>query len=197
MAGEPLYSERLIDALGVAARLHAGQRRKGGDVPYLSHLLGTCGIALDYGAGEDEAIAALLHDTIEDVQPTEVARAAVADFGPEVLRIVEGCTDSDTHPKPPWRERKEAYVAHVADLDAPILLVSTADKMHNARSIVTDLHRFGSATWDRFNGRRDGSLWYYRALVDAFRANPAHPRELVGELDRTVAEMEALAAADG
>ena len=116
MADAPLYSERLIDALAVAARLHAGQRRKGSDIPYLSHLLGTCAIALDYGAGEDEAIAALLHDAIEDVQPTVVARAAVAAFGPEVLRIVEGCTDSDTHPKPPWRDRKQAYVAHVADL---------------------------------------------------------------------------------
>ena len=176
MADAPLYSERLIDALGVAARLHAGQRRKGSDIPYLSHLLGTCGIALDYGAGEEEAIAALLHDAIEDVQPTAEARAAVAAFGPEVLRIVEGCTDSDTHPKPPWRERKEAYVEHVAVLDGPILLVSAADKLHNSRSIVSDLRSFGDATWDRFKGRRDGSLWYYRALVDAFRANPRPPR---------------------
>ena len=193
MADEPLYSERLIDALGVAARLHAGQRRKGSDIPYLSHLLGTCGIALDYGAREDEAIAALLHDVIEDVQPTAEARAAVAAFGPEVLRIVEGCTDSDTHPKPPWRERKEAYVARVADDDGPILLVSAADKLHNSRSIVSDLRRFGNATWDRFKGRRDGSLWYYRALVDAFRANPAHLPELVDELDQAVTEMESLA----
>jgi (p)ppGpp synthase/HD superfamily hydrolase len=193
MADAPLYSERLIDALAVAARLHAGQRRKGSDIPYLSHLLGTCAIALDYGAGEDEAIAALLHDAIEDVQPTVVARAAVAAFGPEVLRIVEGCTDSDTHPKPPWRDRKQAYVAHVADLDGPVLLVSTADKLHNSRSIVSDLRRFGDATWDRFKGRRDGSLWYYRVLVDAFRANPAHLPELVDELDQAVSEMESLA----
>jgi (p)ppGpp synthase/HD superfamily hydrolase len=193
MANGPLYSERLIDALRVSAQLHAGQRRKGSDIPYLSHLLGTCGIALDYGAGEQEAIAALLHDTIEDVQPTADARAAVAAFGPEVLRIVEGCTDSDTHPKPPWRERKEAYLEHVAVLDGPILLVSAADKLHNSRSIVSDLRRFGDATWDRFKGRRDGSLWYYRALVDAFRAHPAHHAALVDELDRTVSEMESLA----
>jgi (p)ppGpp synthase/HD superfamily hydrolase len=195
MADEPLYSERLIQALGVAAQLHAAQRRKGSEIPYLSHLLGTCGIALDYGAQEDEAIAALLHDAIEDVQPTEDARAAVGAFGSEVLRIVEGCTDADTHPKPPWRERKEAYVAHVAELDAPILLVSAADKLHNSRSIVSDLRRFGPATWDRFTGGRDGSLWYYRALVTAFRANPAHPHQLVDELDRTVTEMETLARA--
>ena len=196
MADERLYSERLIEAMGVAARLHVTQRRKGSGIPYLSHLLGTCAIALDYGAGEDEAIAALLHDAIEDVQPTEDARAAVAAFGPEVLRIVEGCTDADMHPKPPWRERKEAYIAHVAERDAAILLVSAADKLHNSRSIVSDLRRFGPGTWDRFNGGRDGSLWYYRAIVDAFRANPAHPRQLVDELDRAVTEMEALARAE-
>ena len=194
MADEPLYSERLIDALGVAARLTASVAR--GDVPYLSHLLGTCGIALDYGAGEEEAIAAC---STTRSRTSSRRRRPGRRWPPSglMLRIVEGCTDSDTHPKPPWRERKEAYVAHVADLDAPILLVSAADKLHNARSIVSDLHRFGAATWDRFNGRRDGSLWYYRALVDAFRANPAHPPELVAELDRTVAQMEALAAADG
>ena len=193
MADEPLYSERLIEALGVAARLHAGQRRKGSEIPYLSHLLGTCAIALDYGANEDEAIAALLHDAIEDVQPTAKARAAVAEFGPEVLRIVEGCTDSDTHPKPPWLERKRAYIAEVAGRDAAILLVSAADKLHNSRSIVSDLRRFGAGTWDRFTGGRDGSLWYYRELVDAYRANPAHQPDLIAELDRTVTEMEALA----
>jgi (p)ppGpp synthase/HD superfamily hydrolase len=193
LADGPQYSERLIDALGVAAGLHGTQRRKASAIPYLAHLLGTCSIALEYGAGEDEAIAALLHDAIEDVQPTERARAAVAAFGPEVLRIVEGCSDSDVHPKPPWRERKEAYLAHLDEADAPILLVSAADKLHNARSIVIDLRRLGDVTWERFNGGRDGSLWYYRALVDAFRANPAHLPDLVAELDRTVGEMEALA----
>ncbi len=193
MADAPQYSARLIDALGVAARLHASQQRKGSEVPYLSHLLGTCSIALDYGADEDEAIAALLHDAIEDVEPVEEARAAVASFGERVLHIVEGCTDSDTHPKPPWRERKERYVAHVADADASVLLVSASDKLHNARSIVADLRRLGAGTWERFTGGRDGSLWYYRALVDAFCANPAHARALVDELDRAVTEMEGLA----
>lgn len=192
MADPPQYTERLIDALGVAARLHADQRRKGSDIPYLSHLLGTCSIALDYGADEDEAIAALLHDVIEDVEPVEEARAAVASFGERVLHIVEGCTDSDTHPKPPWRERKERYVAHVANADASVLLVTAADKLHNTRSVLADLRRHGAATWERFTGGRDGSLWYYRAMVVAFRANPAHPRDLVDELDRAVTEMEGL-----
>ena len=193
MADDAQYSSRLIEALGVAARLHATQQRKGSAVPYLSHLLGTCAIALEYGADEDEAIAALLHDAIEDVEPVEVARAAVAAFGPRVLHIVEGCTDSEVHPKPPWRQRKEAYIAHVREADASVLLVSAADKLHNARSVVADLRRHGEATWGRFNGGRDGSLWYYRALVDAFRANPAHRRDLVEELDRAVGQMEALA----
>jgi (p)ppGpp synthase/HD superfamily hydrolase len=192
-ASQPLYSPRLIEALGVAARLHAQQRRKGSEIPYLGHLLGTCSIALDYGADEDEAIAALLHDAIEDVQPTEDARAAVAEFGDRVLRIVEGCTDSDQHPKPPWQARKQAYLHHLADADASVLLVSSADKLHNSRSVVADLRRHGEMTWERFTGGRDGSLWYYRALVEAFRANPAHHAGLVDELDRSVTEMEGLA----
>ena len=193
MADAQQYSPRLIDALGVAARLHVAQQRKGSDVPYLSHLLGTCSIALEYGADEEEAIAALLHDAIEDVEPVEEARSGVAAFGARVLHIVEGCTDSDVHPKPPWRDRKERYVAHVADADASVLLVSASDKLHNTRSVVADLRRQGESTWERFTGGRDGSLWYYRALVDAFRANPQHPVDLVDELDRAVSELEALA----
>lgn len=106
-----LYSGRIIEAMAAAAQTHGTQERKGTTIPYLSHLLGACSIALDYGANEDEAIAALLHDAIEDGEPTEAARATAWSFGEEVGRIVEGCTDADTHPKPPWRERKEAYLA--------------------------------------------------------------------------------------
>lgn len=189
----PVYSPRLVQALEVAARLHATQSRKGTEIPYLAHLLGTCAIALEYGASEDEAIAALLHDAIEDVTPTEAARDAVADFGPEVLRIVEACTDTDRHPKPPWRPRKEAYLRHLAEADASVLLVSAADKLHNARSVLADLRTMGDAVWARFTPPQDESLWYYRALVDAFRGNPAHHPALVDELDRTVTELERLA----
>jgi (p)ppGpp synthase/HD superfamily hydrolase len=187
-----LYSERLIQALQVAAQLHLGQVRKGTHFPYITHLLGTCSIALEFGANEDQAIAALLHDVIEDVEPTERARAAVADFGPEVLRIVEACTDSDVHPKPPWNERKRHYLAHLHEADRAILLVSASDKLNNARAIVTDLHRVGPAVWDRFTADNEDKLWYYRSLVDAFRANPAHGPALIDELDRVVTEMESL-----
>ena len=188
------YSGRIIAAMAVAAQIHADQARKSTTIPYLSHLLGTCAIAYDYGANEDEAIAALLHDAIEDGQPTEAARKTVWSFGDEVGRIVEGCTDADTHPKPPWRERKEAYLASLATEDRSILLVSASDKLHNARSIIRDLRGVGEELWERFNAPKDQTLWYYRSLVTAYRSNPAHTPGLIDELDRTVTEMEALAA---
>jgi len=188
----PIVTERFIEALAVAARLHRDQLRKGTQIPYETHLLGTCSIALEFGANEDQAIAALLHDVIEDVEPPEFARAEVARFGPEVVRLVEGCTDSVAGSKGPWQARKEEYLAHLHEADAAILLVSASDKLHNARAIVTDLHRYGSAVWERFHAEREDKLWYYRALVDAFRANPAHNTDLVEELDVTVTEMERL-----
>jgi (p)ppGpp synthase/HD superfamily hydrolase len=185
-----LYSERIIDAMGAAAQIHARQKRKDTEIPYLSHLLGTCSIVLEYGATEDEAIAALLHDAIEDGRPTEAARATVWSFGDEVGRIVEACTDG-TPPKLAWRPRKEAYLATLATKDHSVLLVSASDKLHNARSIVRDRHGVGERVWDRFKVSKSETLWYYRSLVTAYRANPAHSPALVAELDRTVAEMEA------
>ena len=199
VAGHPiapqpwLYTPRFIEAVQAALLMHAHQPRKGTTIPYASHLLGTCSIALDYGANEDEAIAALLHDVIEDVHYAPGAREAVARFGPEVLRIVEACSDTDESPKPPWPERKRAYLARLGDADRSVLLVSASDKLHNARAIVADLRRDGDAVWERFNATKAQSLWYYRALVVAFRANPQHPVALVEELDRTVSQMEQLA----
>lgn len=185
-------SKRFIRATKAAVRLHGQQKRKGTEIPYVSHLFGTCAIALEFGATETQAIAALLHDVIEDVTPTRKARAKVATFGHEVLRIVEACTDADTHPKPPWRERKEAYIAHLATSDRAVLLVSASDKLHNARTIVADLYLVGPTELrKRFNPESD-QLWYYRALVTAFQSNPAHTPALIAELDRTVAEMERL-----
>lgn len=189
------YTHRFVLAMTTAAQMHAAQRRKGSDTPYISHLLGTCAIALEYGADEDEAIAALLHDAIEDVKPPEAARMAVAWFGERVLAIVEGCSDAHVQPKPPWRERKEAYLTHLATADRSVLLVSAADKLHNVRTIAADLNRLGDEVWSRFRGGREGSLWYYRALVSAFRSNPDHHRDLIGELDLGVTQLERLAGA--
>ena len=183
-------SPKLAEAFRVAAASFADKTKKGGDIPYVSHLMGVCAIALEYGASEDEAAAALLHDMIEDVKPAEAARAAVAAFGPQVLRIVEGCSDSSTHPKPPWRERKERYIAHLETADRSVLLVSAADKLHNARAIAADLRAVGPCVWDRFNASREDELWYYRTLLEVFRRRLTGVPALVGELERAVEEME-------
>ena len=161
-------TERFDDALVYARRIHRSQRRKGADIPYVSHLLGVAAMAIENGATEDQAIAALLHDAVEDQGGAERLEDIHARFGEEVARIVDDCTDSDTEPKPPWRARKEAYVASLPHKPAASLEVSIADKTHNAGAIVADLHAHGEQVWTRFTGGKDGSLWYYRALADAF-----------------------------
>ena len=183
-------SERFTDALTYATQLHANQTRKGGGVPYISHLLGVASIALEYGANEDEAIAALLHDAIEDQGGAPTREEIRRRFGDTVTEIVDGCTDSDTTPKPPWRQRKEAYIAHIPTASASVLLVSAADKLYNARSVLKDYRLIGDAVWERFQGGKNGSLWYYRAIVDAFRSTGSSP--LFDELERVVSELERL-----
>jgi len=185
-----LEKPKFAEAVRVAAKMFADKTKKGTCIPYISHLLGTCAIALEHGASEDEAIAALLHDTIEDIKPTDEARAAVCHFGKEVLRIVEACSDSDTHPKPPWQERKDRYLDRLAREDHAVLLVSASDKLHNARSIVSDLRNHGSSVWERFNAPREKQLWYYRELVKIFRKHLVENPALVAELDLVVTEME-------
>ena len=190
LAGDPsMYSDRFLDALVVAATLHRSQRRTGTTVPLISHLLGTCSIALEFGADEVEAIAALLHDVLEDVEPIDEARAAVAAFGPEVLRIVEACTDWEPDATSSWRVQKEHYIARVAQGDHSVLLVAASDKLENVRALVADLHRHGSVVWDRYSPDADRP-WYYRTLLDAFRSNPAHEPELLHELEVGVMELE-------
>jgi (p)ppGpp synthase/HD superfamily hydrolase len=186
-------SERFEQALVFATRLHAGQRRKGSGVPYISHLLAVCALTIEYGGDEDEAIAGLLHDAIED-QGGQVARAEILRrFGPRVTDIVEGCTDTDESPKLPWRARKEAYIRRVKEASPSVRLVSACDKIHNARSLAMDYRICGEELWSRFTGGRDGTLWYYRAMVNALLSAGATP--VVGELDRAVRELERLSLA--
>jgi (p)ppGpp synthase/HD superfamily hydrolase len=190
----PELGERFDQALVYASRLHRGQVRKQSTVPYVSHLLGVASLALEHGGDEDEAIAALLHDAVED-QGGETTLAEIRKrFGDRVAEIVAACSDSMGEPKPPWRERKEAYIARLKTASRSARLVSAADKLHNARSILTDYRREGARAWNRFTAGRDGVLWYYRALVDALR--PAGPSALVEELDRVVAELERLAVTE-
>lgn len=185
-----MLSQRFTDALIYATQLHATQIRKGSGVPYISHLLGVTSIALEYGANEDEAIAALLHDAIEDQGGAATREEIRRRYGDTVTAIVDGCTDTDATPKPPWQERKEAYIAHIPTASASVRLVSAADKLHNARSILQDYRVLGEEVWSRFKGGKEGSLWYYRALVEAFRTAGSTP--LVEELDRVVSELEQL-----
>ncbi|MCL1471801.1 HD domain-containing protein [Argonema antarcticum] len=185
-----ILSERFTEALVFATQLHANQVRKGSGVPYVAHLLGVASIALEYGANEDEAIAALLHDAIEDQGGAATRSEIRRRFGDTVTAIVDGCTDSDTTPKPPWRQRKEAYIAHIPTASPSVLLVSASDKLHNARSILKDYRILGESVWERFKGGREGSLWYYRALVNAFRKAWSSP--LIDELERVVSELEDL-----
>ena len=178
------YGEKLEEALGYAARVHRDQVRKGSSVPYVTHLLAVAAIVGENGGTEEEVIAALLHDAPED-QGGEARLAEIRErFGDEVADIVAGNTDTFEDPKPPWRERKEAYVAHVAHAPRSVRLVSAADKLHNARSVLADLRSLGEDLWPRFNGGKEGTLWYYRALVEAFET--AGPDSIVEELDRVV-----------
>jgi (p)ppGpp synthase/HD superfamily hydrolase len=186
-----MLSDRFTQALTYATELHANQVRKGSGIPYIAHLLGVASIALEYGANEDEAIAALLHDAIED-QGGAATRAEIRRrFGDNVTAIVDGCTDADTTPKLPWRQRKETYIEHISTASESVLLVSAADKLYNARSILKDYRLLGDALWERFQGGKDGTLWYYRALVDAFKKTAS--TAIVDELERVVIEVEILA----
>jgi GTP pyrophosphokinase len=185
-----MLSERFTNALTFAAHLHAAQTRKGGGVPYIAHLLGVTSIALENGANEDEAIAALLHDAVEDQGGAATREEIRRRFGDTVTEIVDGCTESDETPKPPWLQRKEAYIAQISTASASVRLVSAADKLYNARSILNDYRLIGDAVWERFQGGKSGTLWYYRSLVEAFRTTEFIP--VLNELERVVNELESL-----
>lgn len=185
---------RFEEALVYAARLHAAQTRKGSGIPYVAHLLSVAALVLEDGGGEDEAIAGLLHDAIEDQGGAPTREEIRRRFGARVADIVDGCTDAETMPKPPWRERKERYLVHLRHAPAEVRRVSAADKLHNARAILADFRAHGEALWDRFSGGRAGTLWYYRTLVTTYQEAASGPSPLVEELDRVVTELERVAA---
>ncbi|MGA2796230.1 MAG: HD domain-containing protein [Thermoguttaceae bacterium] len=183
---------RFNDALQYAVQLHAGQVRKVSGEPYVAHLLGVTSLALDYGADEDEAIAALLHDAIEDQGGIATGEEIERRFGPAVAAIVRGCTDSDTMPKPPWQERKDVFLARLVHASPSIRLVVASDKLHNVRSLLRDYRSQGEAIWRHFKGGREKTLWYYRQVVEVLKRSGIIP--LIEELEQTVAEFQNLAA---
>jgi (p)ppGpp synthase/HD superfamily hydrolase len=160
---------RFLRAFQFAAEKHAAQTRKASTIPYIAHLMGVASLVLEGGGDEDLAIAALLHDVVEDCGGAPMLKDVRRRFGKRVADVVVGCTDSDTDPKPPWRERKENYLRHLQRADAGTRMVSAADKLNNVRSILADYREIGESVWARFNGGREGTLWYYRALRDEFR----------------------------
>jgi (p)ppGpp synthase/HD superfamily hydrolase len=188
-----VLSPRFEQALLYACVIHSGQVRKGTQIPYLAHLLSVAGLALEYGADEDEAIAALLHDAVEDAGGKARAADLRQRFGDRVADIVHGCTDADTYPKPPWQARKEGYIAGLEGADPSARFVSCCDKLHNARSIVSDLRQYGDLVWQKFAGGKEGSLWYYVTLCAEYRRLEVCT-PLVDELDRTLEVMQELAA---
>lgn len=184
-----ILSERFEDALTFATRLHATQQRKGTAIPYIAHLLAVASLVITHGGDEDEAIAALLHDAIEDQggQPTlELIRGR---FGERVAAIVERCTDTDVVPKPPWKARKAAYLTHLQASSPSVKLVAAADKLDNMRAIIADFRMHGPETWTQFNAGRDEQQWFYRACVNALQDGPP---SIVSELEAAVHQLEQL-----
>lgn len=191
------YTSRLMQAFQFAAEEHQCQLRKDTEIPYISHLMSVSALVMENGGDEDQAIAGLLHDVLEDANPPSrvpyIRNAILEQFGQRVLSLVEGCTDGEpgaTGQKAPWRERKEAYLKQLESKPEELLLVSCCDKLHNARAIMTDLNSIGKQLFERFTGKEAGTLWYYRTLVDIFEKRL--PKVVaVRELAATVAAIEA------
>ncbi|MBN2580888.1 MAG: HD domain-containing protein [Pirellulales bacterium] len=183
-------TSRFADALRFALQLHAEQRRKVGGAPYAAHLLGVAALVLECGSSEDEAIAAVLHDAVED-QGGAARLAEIRDrFGTAVAEIVAGASDADVSPKPPWRERKEAFLRRLAVASPAVRLIVAADKLHNVRCLTRDYRRCGEDLWRHFSGGRDGTLWYYQAVLETLKTHGKAP--LVDELDRALNELTTL-----
>ncbi len=184
-------TNRFTDALVYCVRVHSGQQRKGKSTPYVAHLLSVSALVLEDGGDEDEAIAALLHDALED-QPDRTSQEEIGQrFGDHVLHLVLSCTDTPPDyqggEKPRWRQRKETYLAHLRDGAGSDLRVALADKLHNVRELLADYRCEGDNLWSRFNAGKADQLWYYQALVVAFRQGGVRGQMLL-EFERVVSE---------
>jgi (p)ppGpp synthase/HD superfamily hydrolase len=191
-----LLTERFTDALVYATQLHTTQTRKGKPTPYIAHLLSVTALVLEDGGSEDEAIAALLHDALED-QPGKTSPEEILQrFGSIVLDLILACTD--TQPdykggvKPPWKKRKERYLAHLRDLDSPeVLRLTMADKLHNLRDLVSDYRIHGEKIWSNFNAGKEEQFWFYKSLLDIFDKKLPSSK-VVNDFQQTFHELETL-----
>lgn len=186
---------RFLNAFSFALENHSGQVRKASSIPYIAHLMGVASLVLEAGGDEVLAIAALLHDVVEDCGGAPMLKEVRRRFGSRVAKIVDGCTDTDQFPKPPWRERKDNYIQRLKAEHADTRLVSAADKLNNVRSIASDYRAIGESVWSRFNGGREGTLWYYRTLLDEFLRHK--PNRVTRDLEVAVRELESLVKRNG
>jgi (p)ppGpp synthase/HD superfamily hydrolase len=195
----PLLTRRFDLALHFAAGLHHKQTRKGTVIPYIAHLMSVCALVLESGGDEDQAIAALLHDAMEDQGGPPTLATIRRLFGDRVADTVRECSDSESSDptrKLPWHERKQAYLDGLRSASRDALLISLADKLHNARDILACYREMGDDLWQRFNksASKADHLRYYRELVRHFQARPETPKAVIDELDRVVTELESLAS---
>lgn len=188
-----VLGQRFADAVAYASWLHRDQDRKGTTIPYMSHLLGVASLVLDQGGDEDEAIAALLHDALEDQWRRTSREEILERFGQKVTRIVLACSDSLAGEKRDWKPRKEEYLQHLREQPDEVLRVSLADKLHNGRAIVADLRTVGDDLWGRFTGTPAQQAWYYGSLLEIFSQRQVSP--LVTEFAVVVDELRTRAAA--
>jgi (p)ppGpp synthase/HD superfamily hydrolase len=188
---DPPVSQRFHDALVYASMLHRSQARKSTTIPYVAHLLAVASIVMEAGGTEDEAIAALLHDGPEDQGGKKTLDDIRTRFGDSVGDIVESCSDTFETPKPEWSVRKRQYLEHLKSASKSALLVSAADKLHNARAILRNLREPGPSVWDRFSATREQTLDNYASLIEAYGLGEPDDRRsgIVSELRDTVAQM--------
>jgi (p)ppGpp synthase/HD superfamily hydrolase len=190
----PKLSERFDEALKFASALHRTQTRKGGDIPYVGHLLSVASLVIEGGGTETQAIAGLLHDAVEDQGGPPTLAAIRERFGDDVAKIVAECSDTDVVPKPPWKKRKQDYVDHLGYASEATILVSLCDKLDNARAILRDYRVHGSELWKRFSvNDPQEHLWYYRSLLAVYKTR--NSTWLVAELERVLGELEDLVTA--
>ncbi|MCC6155997.1 MAG: bifunctional (p)ppGpp synthetase/guanosine-3',5'-bis(diphosphate) 3'-pyrophosphohydrolase [Candidatus Hydrogenedentes bacterium] len=169
------YTRRISDAFAFAHEIHAEHTRKGSGVPYITHVMAVAAIVGEHGGDEDTFIAALLHDAVEDGDGYATLDSIRGQFGTRVADLVEACSDAFVKPKPEWRERKEKFVATMRNADPEVKLIVAADKLHNICATIGDYERIGEELWARFNGGREGTLWYYVAIAEALADGWDHP----------------------